>query len=76
MHCKLPDEHLQSKHALRPGSSIQSQWFVMNTCVTAQATKTYTAHDYADIMEHLIKHWNIASLTGALLLLPGIYIFT
>lgn len=31
-----------------------------------QATKTYTADDYADIMDHLIKHWNIASLTGAL----------
>ncbi|KAK9828588.1 hypothetical protein WJX72_000905 [[Myrmecia] bisecta] len=30
----------------------------------AQATGTYTAFDYADIMEHLIKRWNISSLTG------------
>jgi acyl-[acyl-carrier-protein] desaturase len=30
----------------------------------AQATKTYTAHDYADILDHLIKHWDINSLTG------------
>jgi acyl-[acyl-carrier-protein] desaturase len=30
----------------------------------AQSTKTYTAHDYADIMDHLIKTWNIKSMTG------------
>jgi Fatty acid desaturase len=34
---------------------------------TPQATKTYTAHDYADILDHLIKHWDINSLTGALI---------
>ena len=37
------------------------------TCLLAQATKTYTAHDYADILDHLIKHWDINSLTGAAL---------
>lgn len=26
----------------------------------AEKTKTYTAFDYADIMEHLIKRWSIA----------------
>ncbi len=30
-----------------------------------QSTKTYTASDYADIMDHLIKTWNIPSMTGA-----------
>jgi len=30
----------------------------------AQHTGTYTAFDYADIMEHLIKRWEIADKTG------------
>jgi len=28
----------------------------------AEKTGTYTAMDYADIMEHLVKRWNIADL--------------
>lgn len=30
----------------------------------AQDTKTYTASDYADIMDHLVKHWKISEMTG------------
>jgi Fatty acid desaturase len=30
----------------------------------AEATGTYTAQDYADIMEHLIQRWKLGSLEG------------
>ena len=30
----------------------------------AQSTGTYTAYDYADIMEHLIKRWDIEHTEG------------
>jgi acyl-[acyl-carrier-protein] desaturase len=30
----------------------------------AQSTGTYTGQDYVNIMEYLIKHWNIASMQG------------
>ncbi|KAM7486652.1 hypothetical protein LguiA_002661 [Lonicera macranthoides] len=30
----------------------------------AQRLGVYTARDYADILEHLVKRWNIADLTG------------
>mmetsp|Transcript_24676 Transcript_24676/g.63586 ORF Transcript_24676/g.63586 Transcript_24676/m.63586 type:complete len:404 (+) Transcript_24676:190-1401(+) len=30
----------------------------------AERTKTYTAYDYADIMEHLVVRWNVANLQG------------
>mmetsp|Transcript_11276 Transcript_11276/g.33886 ORF Transcript_11276/g.33886 Transcript_11276/m.33886 type:complete len:429 (+) Transcript_11276:175-1461(+) len=30
----------------------------------AQDTKTYTASDYADIIDHLVKHWKISEITG------------
>jgi len=35
--------------------------------VVAQQTKVYTVHDYADIMEHLVKTWRLADrcVTGA-----------
>lgn len=29
--------------------------------IVAERTKTYTANDYADIMKHLIKRWDIAA---------------
>ncbi len=32
--------------------------------VTAQRTGVYTAHDYADIIEHLLAHWKIPAITG------------
>ncbi|KAM7489555.1 hypothetical protein LguiB_027039 [Lonicera macranthoides] len=32
--------------------------------VVAQRLGVYTARDYADILEHLIKRWNVADLTG------------
>ena len=28
----------------------------------AESTKTYTAFDYADIMEHLVKRWDIMNM--------------
>ncbi|KAF5838958.1 plastid acyl-ACP desaturase [Dunaliella salina] len=30
----------------------------------AERTKTYTAFDYADIMEHLVERWRVANLQG------------
>lgn len=30
----------------------------------AENTGTYTAMDYADIMEHLVGRWNVKNLTG------------
>jgi acyl-[acyl-carrier-protein] desaturase len=30
----------------------------------AQSTGTYTGHDYVNIMEFLIKHWEISSMQG------------
>ena len=35
--------------------------------MNVQATKTYTAGDYADIIDHLVKHWCISEVTGATL---------
>lgn len=32
--------------------------------LVAQRTGVYTARDYADIMEHLVKRWNVSSITG------------
>jgi len=32
--------------------------------IVAEKTETYTAFDYADIMEHLVKRWEISSVTG------------
>lgn len=32
--------------------------------IVAQRTGVYTARDYADILEHLVKYWNIAGLVG------------
>jgi acyl-[acyl-carrier-protein] desaturase len=32
--------------------------------MVAQKLQVYTVHDYADIVEHLVKEWKIASLTG------------
>lgn len=36
----------------------------------AEYTETYTAYDYANIMEHLVSRWGVADLTGVPLLLP------
>jgi acyl-[acyl-carrier-protein] desaturase len=30
----------------------------------AESIGVYTAHDYVDIMEHLIERWDVAHLTG------------
>ena len=32
--------------------------------LVAQRTGVYTARDYADIMEHLVKRWNVSSIRG------------
>ncbi len=32
--------------------------------LVAQRTGVYTARDYADIMEHLVNRWNVASVQG------------
>ncbi|KAL3698730.1 hypothetical protein R1sor_012806 [Riccia sorocarpa] len=35
-----------------------------NFAMVAQRTGTYTARDYADILEHLVKRWNVAKVEG------------
>lgn len=61
--------------ALAPVLNPRPCWMLAMLCCScvqdfssvAEKTGTYTAMDYADIMEHLIKRWNISDrsdLTG------------
>jgi hypothetical protein len=34
--------------------------------IVAQRIGVYTAYDYVDIIEHLVKYWNIAGVSGIL----------
>ena len=45
------------EHRARTGRDLFSDF-----ATVAEATGTYTAEDYASIMEHLIKRWNIADV--------------
>ena len=45
------------EHRARTGRDLFSDF-----ATVAEATGTYTANDYASIMEHLIKRWNIADV--------------
>ena len=47
------------EHKARTGRDLFADF-----AACADSTGTYTAYDYASIMEHLIKRWNIADLEG------------
>jgi acyl-[acyl-carrier-protein] desaturase len=42
----------------------QNEHLFDNFSLVAQRTGVYTARDYADIMEHLVNRWNVASMQG------------
>ena len=47
------------QHKARTGRDLFSDF-----AAVAERSGVYTAEDYADIMEHLIKRWEINSMTG------------
>jgi len=61
MPAHLMDDRSHGKANTREGKAAS---LFKDFSSVAQATGTYTGHDYVAIMEFLMKHWNIEGMTG------------
>ena len=63
----LAFEDMMRKQIVMPAHLMydgQSDTLFDDFSAGAQRTGVYTANDYADIMEHLVKRWNVGSIGG------------
>ena len=63
----LAFEDMMRKQIVMPAHLMydgQSDTLFDDFSAVAQRTGVYTANDYADIMEHLVKRWNVGSIGG------------